>query len=603
MHNSISSMLNKARYLLQQNTEAEAVKLCQAILKQDPSHAEALQLCALGLKHASPAKADVYFRKSLQCSPNNSYFLGNYANFLAGTNRDDLAESMYKKALSLEPRNHDTAFNFAVLLGSRHRYQHAILLLSKQLSLGAKQARFYSLLITYSEKVYQYEDALAYCMAGLRIDSSNYQLRLQHAQLLRELSKPREALALLKNLREQFPKSAEIHYLIGCIYFDLQQYHEAETALNGAISLAPDFLDAHKALNKLLWENGDERKFLVSFAQARAQVSNPLRLWLAEVEHLISSQHLAAAEQILSDLEKSNQQQPDILYFQSLVSTAQGAYEQALAKLKLARKKRPSHTRYLIDEAAIYIRTEQYKRALSLLDLAQKAAPDNQEIIAYQALCWRLLGNEQYDWLYNTEQFVRPLQLETPAGYGTLTDFMDELKLLISGLHNAKNQPIDQSVRNGTQTVGRLFSSQHPLITQYQNALRNAIQCYLDRLPQDKRHPLLRRNTGKFNFSGSWSVQLLRDGYHSNHIHPAGWLSVCTYLEVPPAICPEDPAKSGWLKFGESCLALGDKESIIKTVCPEQGMSIIFPSYYWHGTNPLCADKPRITLPCDIAPI
>ena len=64
-----------------------------------------------------------------------------------------------------------------------------------------------------------------------------------------------------------------------------------------------------------------------------------------------------------------------------------------------------------------------------------------------------------------------------------------------------------------------------------------------------------------------------------------------------------DSNKAGWVKFGESCLDLNEREEIGKIVCPEEGLNVLFPSYMWHGTIPFNSSEPRITAPCDVDPI
>ncbi len=130
------------------------------------------------------------------------------------------------------------------------------------------------------------------------------------------------------------------------------------------------------------------------------------------------------------------------------------------------------------------------------------------------------------------------------------------------------------------------------------------MQSYLAGLPDDPTHPFLRRKGKGFSFAGSWSVRLKDEGFHVNHIHPEGWLSGPTYVEVPSVIRPDDPNRAGWVKFGETCLALGeDKEYVAKAVCPEVGLVAFFPSYVWHGTYPFHSDEYRMTTPCDIMPL
>ena len=99
-------------------------------------------------------------------------------------------------------------------------------------------------------------------------------------------------------------------------------------------------------------------------------------------------------------------------------------------------------------------------------------------------------------------------------------------------------------------------------------------------------------------------MRLKRDGFHVNHVHPQGWLSGPTYIEVPAEVRDDDPERAGWVKFGETGLDLGaDRERVAKAVCPRPGLCAFFPSYTWHGTYPFASDAYRMTAPMDATPV
>ena len=98
-------------------------------------------------------------------------------------------------------------------------------------------------------------------------------------------------------------------------------------------------------------------------------------------------------------------------------------------------------------------------------------------------------------------------------------------------------------------------------------------------------------------------MRLKSEGFHVNHVHPAGWISGPTYIEVPASITGDDPERQGWVKFGESGLDLGpEREIIAKAVRPVPGLVALFPSYTWHGTFRFYSDEYRMTAPFDGVP-
>ncbi|MBV9693447.1 MAG: hypothetical protein JO261_07090, partial [Alphaproteobacteria bacterium] len=61
-------------------------------------------------------------------------------------------------------------------------------------------------------------------------------------------------------------------------------------------------------------------------------------------------------------------------------------------------------------------------------------------------------------------------------------------------------------------------------------------------------------------------------------------------------------ARQGWLKFGESNLALGERDRPERVEKPAVGKLVLFPSYFWHGTVPFASDDVRLTIAFDVVP-
>jgi Putative 2OG-Fe(II) oxygenase len=172
------------------------------------------------------------------------------------------------------------------------------------------------------------------------------------------------------------------------------------------------------------------------------------------------------------------------------------------------------------------------------------------------------------------------------------------LAQILRELHQARSAHLDQSVRGGTQTDGVLLSRIEPEIRQLQAALLEAVSAYISALPAvDPTHPTLRQKRDQRpRFSGSWSVRLSSQGFHANHIHPAGWISSALYIALPP------PGKGpeGWLEFGVPQCELGLGIEPTQRIEPKPGRLVLFPSTMWHGTVPF-NDGERLTIAFDVA--
>ncbi len=110
----------------------------------------------------------------------------------------------------------------------------------------------------------------------------------------------------------------------------------------------------------------------------------------------------------------------------------------------------------------------------------------------------------------------------------------------------------------------------------------------------------MQRNTGAARIAEGWSVQLRRDGFHVNHVHPKGWISSAYYVSVPDEV-KDTQLRSGWLKFGEPRYPVPTATPDFM-VQPEAGTLVLFPSYFWHGTTAIQGETPRTTIAFDALP-
>jgi len=234
-----------------------------------------------------------------------------------------------------------------------------------------------------------------------------------------------------------------------------------------------------------------------------------------------------------------------------------------------------------------------------LISRALSIQPYNQETWAYQGIIWRLQNNAKYRWLYDYDKFLKSYDLPVPNGFKSISEFMMELNGYLATLHVSTKQPLDQSVVQGTQTMGALLDDPNPLVMAFKSSLEQCVDDYLLTLCSDVEHPFLSRLADGYDFSGSWSVRLKNSGHHSNHVHPFGWLSCCSYIAVPDM----SKSQAGWIKFGETSLDLDSNELIEQAIQPEVGKCVFFPSYFWHGTYPLESNNYRVTIPCDVDPV
>ena len=241
------------------------------------------------------------------------------------------------------------------------------------------------------------------------------------------------------------------------------------------------------------------------------------------------------------------------------------------------------------------LQTGRPEEAAVLLESVTKNEPGNLSAWALLEVAWRLNGDARHSWL------VQPGLIgehRLTLGHAQLADIATMLRTI----HQTRAQPLGQSVRGGTQTLGQLLVRTEPEVRLLAKALAAAIRQFVDALPPvDPRHPLLRHRDQGMAFGPSWSVRLPGGGYHAAHFHPGGILSSACYISLPEEVTGS-PDQSGWLEIGRPPPELGLDLPPLTSFEPKAGHLVLFPSFLFHGTRPFGGGE-RLTVAFDLVPV
>ncbi|HYS46296.1 MAG TPA: tetratricopeptide repeat protein [Rhizomicrobium sp.] len=241
------------------------------------------------------------------------------------------------------------------------------------------------------------------------------------------------------------------------------------------------------------------------------------------------------------------------------------------------------------------------QKAAALCEKSLALAPYDQVALAILGTAWRMLGDERDETLNGYDSLIKIYDLDPPQGFSDMESFNVELNAWLDRVHPATREYLEQSLRNGTQTPDKLFGAGHDLVERLQLRIRETISRYIADMKQDDKHPLLSRRARNFDYTGSWSSRLRDCGFHTNHVHPEGWISSCYYVALPPAV-EDTETRQGWIKFGDPALDVTLKDPIRRAIQPRPGRLVLFPSYMWHGTIPFHDAHPRTTIAFDVIP-
>jgi uncharacterized protein (TIGR02466 family) len=418
---------------------------------------------------------------------------------------------------------------------------------------------------------------------------------------LRRAERGGDAVDLLKQAITQDSQRADLHMELGHTLHEAGQTGDALAHFRHALEIDPELLAAHEALNRLLFELDDQQHYLASYRTAIDDRPHSAALRLAHAGWLIRAERYANAEHELREAMRlgSRGAQAHRLLARALANQGQSA--EALAQFQAAVEAAPHETEGRRDLARMLLLLGDVTLALEQVNAALAIAPYDQEAIAFLGLCWRLLCDERETQLNDYSDLVRTYRIPVPAGYTDLDTFNQDLRVTLDELHTGESHPADQTLRGGTQTHGDLFARRRPAIARVRESIEQCVRAYIADMGDDSHHPLLSRKCDDFRFAASWSCRLQREGFHTNHVHPKGWISSCYYVSLPDVV-KNGTDQQGWIKFGESSLRLGERERIARTVQPAEGLLVLFPSYMFHGTVPFDSQQMRTTIAFDVVP-
>lgn len=366
---------------------------------------------------------------------------------------------------------------------------------------------------------------------------------------------------------------------------------EADAKLEQWLTADPGWVDGHAALVRLRWQAGEGESAWRSLAPAVMARPKDLALWRETILGLMHAKKYEAALSVISRGRRMHG--PDPMFDSSEAGCLDEMGELAAAEAKFLAIGRNPDPGLALRFTRHLLHAHRPEDAAAVAE-AWTDQPGATHFWPYIATAWRISGDPRWEWLEGDERLVAPYDISDKVGP------IDELAEHLRRLHRTVYQPLEQSLRGGTQTNGRLFARIDPIIRRLRDAIAEAVATHAAQLPPpDPRHPTLRAHPAEVRFSGSWSVRLTGEGYHAVHMHPEGWYSSAFYVALPDKMDGEEP-KAGWLTLGDQP-EFADCPPAFREIKPKVGTLALFPSTMWHGTRPITGGE-RMTVAFDIAP-
>jgi len=599
----MTAALNRAVQLFQQGSFVEAEQVLAGQLASHPDDVEALHLRGIvrgKLGQFTAGAADLEAAAPRHSMPHAVY--SNLGNLWRAGGETERALMAYEKAHELAPKFLDAYSNKAVCLTDLGRDKDAGDSYLTALEIDAGHLASLNGLGAMRVQQNRFDEARALFDRAVGANADSAISLVNRGCLFKVLGQGDAARADLERAAALAPGLAEAQFQLASVLRMAGEHDRARQTYYSAVRAAPFRADIHRDLASHCWELGQGESSTAVLQEALQRNPNA-DLHCAHAEILMRTGRVSAAMQAAQDAVALDPGHARSLALLGELMVRGEAKADGLIHLRSALEahlggggeRRGDFTiRHQLVEALLG--QGETDEALVLLE-PEPNLQHLQKHVALKALAWRVAGDARYQRYYDYDAFTRRVQIDTPAGYDSLEAFNAELALVLEDLHKTKAQPLDQTLFGGTQSDGRLWDTDNPVILALSESLMSAARQFVAELPDDEAHPFLKQKSGKLDLAGAWSVRLASGGGHVDHVHPAGWISACYYVEVPHSVMSGE--KSGWLRLGASGVA-GLELPPERYLKPEPGVVLFFPSYMWHGVEPFESDEMRVTAPFDL---
>lgn len=586
----------------------DGVRLCRQVLSYAPNEPNALYMMGVAAAQLGDANGTrAAFDAALNVTPNRVDLLLNYGNFLRETGALKRALQLLLRASELAPKTAGVWQSLSSTQFRLERFDEALESAQKLVSLAPTDAAAWELAAGAAQRAGNRDRAVQLISSGLEKLPESAKLHYARGQLSREQGDFTAANVAYERAQQLGFTSADLFRNNAEALLEVGRPLDAAAFARAGLAHYPTDIALHQAATRLHVESkapGDPVGELIK--AARIQKTNAA-LWETAIGFLKYLDRPDDEQQLLREaLASGSPKTPRLLSLEAIAQADAGNRDQMMRTYEGLLARFPDDASVKFDFAIQLLKASVPERANQLFDEVLKASPLDQMALGFKSTALRLMGDNRLNDLVDHDAMVFKVDVPAPEGYASRTEYFAEVASVLESLHHTHAHPIDQSVRGGTQTNGFLFRIAHPVVKQLEQQIRLAVADALHRFPIDGTHPFWRRNVAGTQaadivFSGAWSVRLSGQGFHTNHMHPKGWISSALYIAVPDEVSGATD-DAGYIQFGAPEEKLGLDLPPIRTIKPEVGSLVLFPSYMWHGTIPFSSEQPRITVAFDIVP-
>lgn len=515
-----------------------------------------IQSVVHSLNNGQVNQAETQAKKLLKLHPNAFALWNLYGNALASQQKLREAVDAFRKALKLEPNIAEMHFNLGALLSQMNRAEEAITSYRKAVKLKPDMVDAHYNLALACQALRHYDAAATSYEKALALEPGFYEAMANYGVVLQEQGKLEEAIQAYLRALAIHP-AAQTFYNLGTAYKNQGKLAKAVEAYHAALKLNPDYADALSNMGEVLRDQGRYDESVKAYQQAL---------------------------QINPDLPLAN------------YSLAVYLYDSGDLQGALKHFQRSQHADW--QERSLYClyKTQQFDAFKLGLD-ALKRSKDNSPFLATLAGHYaENFGSENdYNFCKNPLDFVF---------HTDIAELKNDPAFVQQLLQDIDTCDVDEKSQgrlyNGVQSSGNLFNRSEDSFRRLAGCVAAAVERYRQTFAGENCQ-FVKAFPKQTVFASSWYVRMKTGGHLTSHIHEEGWVSGSLYLSLPKNKQHPHEGSIELSTHGDDYPKQHDNFPT-KTIAPEVGDLVMFPSSVFHRTIPFSSDEQRICIAFDLKP-
>ena len=588
---------------MQQGRWAQAESHLLQALESEPEDTQALRLLGTvyHLSERGP-QALVQLEKAHDLDPHNLSTLLNLGSVYLSAGRSSAAEQCFEKVIEIDPTCADGHFNLGLAMQGKDQFAAAEKHYTSALEHDPEALDVAICLATLYANQGQQQSCIDRSRQILSLDAQHLAARVLLLNALLALGHLAEADQALAQTPAPVAGHLQIQAIAGTLHARNGRLEQAAKAFQAAITGGDTRAQTALNLARCQLESGDSALAIEVLRTLIAQHGD-----VAEAHALLGlalrdSGDAAAA---LSAYESALHIEPNGVHFmtaKAMLLYELGRNEHAEQAIDAAIAIAPSVVSPHLLRLEKRIANADISGALLTCEQYLQRASRDCSMLAAKPLLLHALGQEQAaKALLDYEALLSMTTIAAPDGFAGLAAFNTALvDHLLAHPSLSRHNAASKATQHGQQSGNLLFGNRGPFEA-FEELLWQSAQRYVDELVPDPAHPF-RANPPPLAALYAWAVVLGRAGHQTPHIHPTAWLSGVYYPKVP-AIVEQTHTQQGWIEFGAAPPELAMQPAApTRRIKPQEGLLLLFPSYFYHRTVPFDSDDTRISIAFDFSP-